>query len=80
MNARQILSTILVPAVLGIMTLGLPACAAEDSNARPARRRIATLRQRPAMKRFKNSSARFARCRNNWTHLAKTRAHSLSRD
>ena len=36
MNARQILSTILVPAVLGIMTLGLPACAAEDSNAASA--------------------------------------------
>ena len=36
MNARQILSTILVPAVLGMMTLGLPACAAEDSNAASA--------------------------------------------
>lgn len=36
MTARQILSAILVPVVFGIMTLGLPACAAEDSNAASA--------------------------------------------
>ena len=36
MNARQILSAILVPAVFGMMTLGLPACAAEDSTAASA--------------------------------------------
>jgi hypothetical protein len=36
MNARRMLSAILFPVVIGIVTLGLPACGAEDSNAAPA--------------------------------------------
>ena len=36
MNVRRILSAILVPVVFGMMALGLPACAAEDSNAASA--------------------------------------------